>query len=332
VSEPKGVRLLVGGDRHDPEVANADLPRNSQGRALVGDKRNDENLITAQLHLLFLRFHNKVVELVLADPDVKRDDVFDEARRRVRWHYQWIVVHDFLGRILGDEPPAIDRLLFADHEQPYMPVEFSGAAFRFGHSMVRPDYTLREGFSVPIFRADGEDLRGFRPLPTDLVIDWENFFRVGAKPPQASKRIDLSLTAALAAVPPDGLPLAWLNLRRGRALGLPAGRDVAHAMQDVPVLSEDQLMHRVDGALDARSRAALGRETPLWYYVLREAELLGGGGLSLGPVGGRIVGEVLVGLLEADPSSYVQHWPEWKPTLGRDGDFTMPDLIELVGS
>jgi hypothetical protein len=97
------------------------------------------------------------------------------------------------------------------------------------------------------------------------------------------------------------------------------------------VLTEDQLMERVEAALDGRARAALGRETPLWYYVLREAELLGGGGLNLGPVGGRIVGEVLIGLLQADPSSYVQQWPDWKPELGRDGDFTMADLIAFVG-
>jgi hypothetical protein len=331
-AKPKGVRLLIGGDRRRRAVADVDLPRNAQGRALIGDKRNDENLITAQLHLLFLRFHNRVVDRVLDEADVAPDAVFDEARRQVRWHYQWIVAHDFLRQILGEPPPALEHGLFAGRDRPYMPVEFSAAAFRFGHSMVRPDYTLRRGVSLPIFqRGRGDDLSGFRPLPAHSVIHWPNFFKLDGTSPQMSKRIDLSLAGALSDVPPDGLPLAWLNLQRGRALGLPAGRKVARALK-VQVLSEEQLMDRVGDAVDVGARKALGRATPLWYYVLREAEILGGGGLRLGPVGGRIVGEVLVGLLEADPSSYVRQRPDWKPTLAGHDDFTMRDLIAFVGA
>jgi hypothetical protein len=108
--EPCGVKLLVGSNPKDPSLphdddrqpAPVDLPRNERGRALVGDARNDENLIVSQLHLLFIQFHNKVVDCLCAnESDLPATELFDEARRIVRWHYQWIVVHDLLERLAG---------------------------------------------------------------------------------------------------------------------------------------------------------------------------------------------------------------------------------------
>ncbi|HMJ36713.1 MAG TPA: heme peroxidase family protein [Baekduia sp.] len=329
-----GVKLLVDADPPDAAAAGLDLPRNHQHRALIGDARNDENLIIAQLHLLFLRFHNRVVDVVdAARPSLAAAELLEEAQRIVRWHYQWIVMHDFLPRIVGHPLPD-EHGAFAWRDEPFMPVEFSGAAFRFGHSMVRESYKLNDGPAVPVFRPrrrSGRHLGGARRLPRELEIDWERFFRLaGARPPTSSMQIDLSLSEALSELP-DGTALARRNLERGRALGLPAGRDVANAMGEEP-LTDDELLDPLPRRLDPTTREAMLHATPLWYYVLLEAQLRGGEGEHLGPVGGRIVAEVMVGLLEGDPQSYRRQWPEWTPELpgATAEDFTMGDLVHFT--
>jgi hypothetical protein len=211
-----------------------------------------------------------------------------------------------------------------------MPVEFSAAAYRFGHSMVRPRYDLnRANTKIPIF-AEADDpgpfdhLGGFRRLPFGWTIDWSLFFDVGHGEPQSSRKIDTKLSPPLFRLP-SGVDLqrhalASLNLRRGRALGLPCGQDVAEAMHVKP------MTHRELGL-----QGDLGDRTPLWYYLLREAEVHAGGE-HLGPIGGRIVAEVLVGLLEADPQSYLHQKPGWRPSLpaATAGDFTMADLVRFA--
>ena len=131
-----------------------DLPRNSQKTALIGDPRNDENLIVSQFHLALLRFHNKVVSDVKAElgPGYTAGEIFSEAQRVVRWHYQWLVIHEFLVKTVGGE--LVDDVLsnglrhFRWRNEPYIPVEFSVAAYRFGHSQVRPSYRANFGTSV----------------------------------------------------------------------------------------------------------------------------------------------------------------------------------------
>jgi Animal haem peroxidase len=325
-SEPDGgVRLLIGGTEAVP-----DLPRNHVGRALLGDARNDENLLVAQLHLLMLRFHNRVVDVLREReewPD--RWELFEEAQRLVRWHYQWLVVHDYLERVAGREAASAPPRWFQPQGEPAIPLEFSGAAFRFGHSMVRSDYLLAEsGQVVPLFARPGseEHLGGFRPLPASLVVDWSFLFS-----DFPSMRMDRRLAAPLRALPPDGASLPRLNLERAVALGLPSGPDVARAMGLEPLGADDLLLDR----LDPRTREALVRATPLWYYVLCEARSPAGlGGLRLGPVGATIVAEVLVGLLAADPHSYLRQWPAWTPGQGGlpgiTDDFTMVDLVRFT--
>ena len=343
-TERPGVKLLV--DCNPPgDYAAVDLPRNRQERALTGDPRNDENLILSQLHLLFIRFHNRVVECVLGDePRLTREELLDKAQRLVRWHYQWIVVNDFLRRVVDED--LVDAILARGPSRwrgrPAIPVEFSGAAFRFGHSMVRKSYVLRRGVTAEIFPIAGgspHDLTGFRRLPATHVIQWHRFFYdefvadTGLNP---SQRIDPLLDSPLGALPPEVSPdetsLALLNLRRGKALGLPAGSDVARAL-GVPRLTPQQFL-RDSFARDAPACALedLRAATPLWYYVLAEARALGKGGKRLGPVGGTIVAEVLIGLLEADPDSCLRRPRPWRPTLipGKD-DFTMVDLLAFVG-
>jgi hypothetical protein len=337
----RGVKLLVGHNDENAGFERDDLPRNQQGRALIGDPRNDENLIVSQLQLLFVRFHAKVVDRVRKATPLEGAELFAEAQRVVRWHYQWIVTHDFLERIAGKPVAAAafaGRRFFTWQNEPYMPVEFSGAAYRFGHSMVRQAYDLNEAIQdIPVFAdADKPDplehLGGFRRLPGAWSVDWSFFFKTSSRKPQSSRRIDTRLSPTLFKLP-TGLDsgrhaLAQLNLRRGRALGLPSGQDVAGAIGATPLAGSALGLDSID--LPAAGKAKLQAATPLWYYVLREAEV--GGGEQLGPVGGTIVAEVLVGLLQGDPLSYLRQRPGWKPELpaAQAGDFTIADLVKFT--
>lgn len=315
-----------------------DLPRNSRNRALIGDPRNDENGIVSQLQVAFLRLHNRVMkDLLTASPDVTPADRFAVAQRSVQWHYQWVVAHDFLRRTVGaglhdalllhtPDPDADGgsresvRLRYYRHKtNPYLPVEFSAAAYRFGHSQVRDEYSINGSFRRRLFDAGGDDFRGFQPLRPGWQASWPFFFEIDGTAPQLSRGIDASLALTLttlqgASGADADLPLR--NLLRGAALGLPTGQDMARRMGVEP-LPQNRL-----------APAAEGR-APLWFYVLREAQELTGGE-HLGPVGGRIVGETLLGLLRADPQSYLTLEPSWLPTLpARNGPaaFDMVDLL-----
>ncbi|HZO07702.1 MAG TPA: heme peroxidase family protein [Solirubrobacterales bacterium] len=334
--QPDRLRLLIDSSNKNGEP---DLQRNAQGVALIGDPRNDENIIVSQLQLAFLRFHNKVAERVAKDKSVPAARKFQETQKLVRWHYQWVILEDFLPRIVG-KGPLKDRVKrkgkgveislrwFKPKNNPFMPVEFSVAAYRYGHSQVRGRYDLNQIVqNVPIFLpkekvGELDDLRGFRPLPGAWTIDWSFFIGVPgqAKKPQLSRRIDAKLTKGLFDLP--GFPqaessLAFRNLKRGQALGLPSGQDVADAMELKPLGA---------GKLGAPV------PTPLWFYILKESGLKeSGGGQHLGPVGGGIVAEVLLGLLKGDRHSFVNAQPGWRPTLGpKAGKFTLADLIRFA--
>ena len=328
-------------DLHDPDkfligVNDAgrpdDLPRNAQGQALIADSRNDVHLIISQLHLAFLKFHNRIVDR-LHEHGLRGDAAGEEARRLATWHYQWIIVHEFLPLSVGEG--MVERILrdghliYAFKGQPFIPVEFADAAYRFGHPQIRGTYQLNDRASgLPIF----PDLAGTRPVPAAHVVDWARFFAIpGRRPPQASKRISPRLVHALIDLPesvvgdterPEQHSLAYRDLERGLNCDLPSGEAVARVI-DLDPLPKDAL-----------GLQALGwdGETPLWYYVLKEAEIQSGGE-RLGEVGGRIVAEVLLGLLEGDPHAYRNVNPHWRPTLPGTpaGDFTMADLLTFAG-
>jgi hypothetical protein len=328
--------LLVGrntGGEHEP----VDLPRNQQGRALIGDPRNDVHFIVSQLHLAFIRFHNAVVDRLRFSVEPGR--LFEEARRTVTWHYQWVVVHDFLARLVG--PDRLGEVLvtskrsgreraelafFTWRSQPFVPVEFSAAAYRFGHSMVRAEYRINDTLEVLPILTDIrvahalQHLGGFRTLPKGWTVQWKHLFPLERSTPQPSRRIDTRLAGTMRKLPPAvdqaRRSLGLLNMMRGRSLQLPSGQAVAAAM---------------DTAV-GNAELGLTGETPLWFYVLREAEVLEEG-RRLGPTGGRIVAEVLVGLLKGDPSSYLRRQPAWRPELPAEepGTFTMPDLLRFAG-
>ena len=311
-----------------------DLPRQADGTAIIGDPRNDENLIVSQLQVAYLRLHNKFIDDGLT---------FAQAQAQVRFHHQYVVVNDFLPRLVGqdlvtsllDIKPngnAKSRGTFykpGNPLRPMMPIEYSVAAYRFGHSMIRGEYEVHDQLTLPIFGQEGHDLRGSRPFPPDLRIDWNYFFELpGVQPPDdrnMARLIDTQLSMPLAFLPPtvvapaaDAITaLAARNLLRGKMLGLPSGQDVAKKMKITP-LTNDEL-----GLTDAR----WGGAAPLWFYILKESELLGGA--QLGPVGGRIIAEVILGLLTLRGSTYFNAKSGFKPAIA---NFKMGDLLQLAGA
>ena len=211
---------------------------------------------------------------------------------------------------------------------PYIPFEFADAAYRYGHAQIRDRYQVNEQFGpCPVF----PDLMGFGPVPPERTVDWALQIDVeGHAPAQRAKRIDSRLPAPLISLPTqisgsapgtDYASLANRDLQRGQAVGLASGEAIADHL-GVQALSAEQV------GLAERGWAG---ETPLWFYILKEAEVLQDGE-RLGPVGGRIVGEVLVGIIGADPESFRSVDPNWTPTLParRAGAYGLADILVPV--
>jgi hypothetical protein len=375
-----GVRMLLGrsltGNANDPKAR--DVPRNSPAtgpkRALIGDPRNDENVIVSQLQATFLRFHNRLADVLKAtDPED-----FPKVQQSVRWHYQWVVLNDFLRTIIGEEmlyailphlqsgKTVLEDLpklqFYHPTKESFMPVEFSVAAYRFGHSMVRPIYRLSDTVPpqeadkpendqrLPIFTVEKkESLVGFREFPGNWAVDWRLFFNMGPAPAFGKKRIqpaykiDSSLVNPLGTLPPSvatKVPsLAERNLLRGLRMGLPSGQAVARAL-GVPVIADEDLRVGKANEDDTPNNKrlvdfspAFKDNAPLWYYILAESQQVfvdNTTPIRLGPVGGRIVGEVFAGLLLNDPHSFLKQEPTWQPNkdfLNKDGQFGMAELI-----
>jgi Animal haem peroxidase len=324
-----------------------DLPRTEDGRAIIADPRNDENLIIAGLQAAVIRFHNNAVDRVRADGAATRAQAFAQARRLTTWHYQWIVVHEFLPLVVGSA--MVEDVLrrgsryYRPKGGPFIPVDFQGAAYRFGHSMVRPSYraNLQGDNGKPFFALIFDPSQAGKPDPDDLLggvrarrrfVGWQTFFDFGDGEVKPNKLIDTKLSTPLFNLPlgaiashdtPTSLPQR--NLLRQLTWSLPSGQSIARAMR-VPPLAPSDLS-------ELREYAHFDRSTPLWYYVLKEAELMADG-LRLGPVGGRIVAEVILGVLRMDGGSYFHARPAWQPTLpsrGAAADFRMVDFLTFAG-
>lgn len=328
-----------------------DLPRDASGQAIIGDPRNDENLIIAGLQVAFLKFHNAVVERTRSTTDLDDDGVFAEAKRIVTWHYQWLILKQFLPQFIG--PTMVNEILsqgrrFYTPGTATIPVEFQTSAFRFGHSMIRPSYRANlagdngDAFFGMVFdpgqfgQRDPQDMSGGHRAPRRF-IGWQTFFDFDDGEVKPNKTIDTRISTPLFQLPmgtidtsrgePIGpTSLATRNLLRHITWQIASGEHVAEQMGVAP-LSEGDLS-------DISSIAPrLSGATPLWLYILREAQLMHDG-RHLGAVGGRIVGEVFIGLLEMDPNSILNAGRDWRPSLPSrtgPGEFAMADLLTVAG-
>lgn len=331
---------------------NNDLPRReptsdpaTDREALIGDPRNDENTIVSQLHTAFLRAHNAIVD---------RGNDFTAARRLLRQHYQWMILHDFLSRIadpvIVERTIAENRFYTPEQDHFFMPIEFTAAAYRFGHTMVRADYDFNLNFNrsgdpntfpasldlLFTFTALSGELGSNDRLPDNWIIEWEHFI-AGEKLSNLARRFDTKLVEPLFTLRdfigqplPDEARLAVRNLLRGYLLRMPTGQAVAAALGLVP-LTPAELQGAAASEVQAAALAETGfdQTTPLWYYILAEAAHNGGG--HLGPVGSTIVAEVLIGLIRRSEDSVLAD-RYWAPTLGREeGKFDLEDLLSLAG-
>ena len=352
-----GPKLKIGsGGVHE------DVPREASGdgtyTALLGDPRNDENVIIAGLHCAHILFYNRVLD-ELSEFDLRhfpaaraadltnRHELFLIARQVTLWHYQWLLVNEHLPQIAGQQVVS-DVLRNGNHfynpprGDAFMPIEFGGAAYRFGHSMVRPSYRANftsgtgdstnataDPFFALVFDAteadfsappsyDRDDLLGGFPAPR-RYIGWQTFFDFGDGQVKNNKKIDPTISSVLFTLPIPAIAphtqtsptvLPQRNLLRQLTWGLPSGQAVARAMRVDPLSVAD--LSEIGSVY-----TPFAVSTPLWYYILAEAKAVAGG-LNLGPVGGRIVTETLVGLLRADPTSYLAVQPRFTPFLGTE--------------
>ena len=343
--EFRGVKLLTGADSGTDdtpatELQKNDLARAINGRAVIGDPRNDENRIISQMHLAMINFYNRVVDKL--HEKYEGAELFEEARRLATWHYQWVIVHDFLVKMCGE---ALVKDILGNGRQCYqatfgdafIPVEFSVAAYRFGHLMVPQKIQIQKNENaLEIF---GTFLgRGFQPLSTEkAIVDWLELIESDAgRQVQMAEKMNTKMAPDLLALPffnPDKeeVSLAVRNLLRGQTFLLPSGENIARAMGR----SDTEIKAVVDNAVSvAGSEIDLSAGLPLWFYIMNEAEIIGresasgsfDRGEGLGPVGGRIVAETLIGLIELDPRSYMAVNRNWEPS----DDLNVSTLIEML--
>jgi Animal haem peroxidase len=363
---------LTGGD---PNAR--DLPRNgaTPARALIGDPRNDENSIVSQLQGLFHRFHNRTLKENAGLP-------FGQVQKLVRFHYQYVLLNDFLPRVVHSSVIADlktngrydpKKLKFFHWKNgPFMPVEFSVASYRLGHSMIRPGYRLNDNVLLPIFPVSSppatpapllEGLTGFRAMIPAWGIDWGRFIDVDVRTYDGSDadnknrlqfayRIDTSVVNPLsnlpAAVAANPSSLAERNLLRGWRLGIPSGQHVAHAMGVKPMADKDILIGKGVDKPDPTEMPfsitnvspIFANNCPLWTYILAEAmahqetvkipvkESISITTPRLGPVGGRIVAEVFLGLIFGDNHSLLSLQPDWQPK--NNPNFALKDFVNYA--
>jgi hypothetical protein len=326
-----------------------DVPREATGRAIIADPRNDENIIISGLQAAMILAHNRLVDdLRSGHPEISTEDAYGIARRTLTWHYQWIIVYEFLPQIVGSS--IVERLLIDGPrfyrprtDDAFIPVEFQ-MAYRMGHSMVRPSYranfTGHSGapFFAMVFQptvgstSDPDDLRGGVRSPRRFV-GWTTFFRFPGfeADVRPNKRIDTRLSTPLYDLPlgaiASGAPptsLAERNLLRHLTWSIPSGQAIARHMglAVLPPRAFSEL---------AAVHERFVTSTPLWYYVLKEAALFADG-RRLGPVGSRLVAEVFIGLLQSDSESFLNARVPFTPSLGSvPGQFTMIDLLTYAG-
>lgn len=300
-----------------------DYKRRADGSAIINEPRNDENEVISQIQVAIMKAHNRLIDAGLS---------FEDARQTLIDAYQQAIVDDFLPHITSPvDAKLVDKL---DPKKQGTPVEFSVAAYRFGHSMVRKAYVLNETTGkIQVFNAAGVDLHGGRPIPAGRQIDWSEFFAdlpnaaTDPNPINFPRRIDTLISSGLFVLPIPGAEatgsnvLAFRNMSRGVFYGLPSGQAVA-AELGFPVITPETL----------NLGPGFETGTPLWMYVLAESERMTNGE-RLGPTGSTIVqagfqtalkqGEKLVkGRVDPAQASLIR---------GADGAMSVSDLFVFAG-
>lgn len=349
-------RLLTGSDYDYPSSVipnwenRDDLPRTPKGTAIIGDPRNDENRIISQIQLSFLRFHNKVVD---------SGKTFTKARRIVTWHYQWIVVNDFLRTICGDW--VVDDILSNGRKvyrpeclgagEPFVPIEFAAAAYRFGHTMIPQKLRVKvEGPQHVILDKESMLGKGFEPVTNlDAVVEWAALLDSGNGVFERAGAMDVKLPEALldlSFIPPE-VPvikrsLAVRNLLRAQSFLIPSGEQIAKAM--IQSGAKEIKPEMIKAVHAETKKLGFFKATPLWVYILAEGKAVGRldkikNGQKrftkcegLGPVGARFVAEVIIGLIELDSRSFIGANRNWTPLdtadkVGTDGVASLYQLL-----
>jgi len=315
-----------------------DLARTAEGVAIIGDPRNDENRIVSQLQLAFIKCYNAYyADFEVKYPNRGAKEIYELARQKLTWQYHWVILHEFLPQMVGEatvrKVRSEGRKFYTPCSGSYIPVEFSAAAYRFGHSMIKNFMRLKTG-GPPFELFSAEIGQGFRPVQDiQEVVEWAAFFDIDGTFQRAGQ-MDTRMAADLLQLPPFVPPprsLAERNLKRGQSFLLPSGETVARCMGRSP----EEIKFVRDFALNLVADfdgIDLDLGIPLWFYLLAEAECIGRRDLDgnkpgegLGPVGGIIVAEVLVGLMEMDNHSFLNVDRNWMPS---NGEATMNDLLQ----
>ena len=348
--------MLLGrvGGHHGWDDNPYDLARNCKGRALIGDPRNDENIIVSQVQGAFIALHNILMSHVVDKNDTGKDvhdcaamgvrsEVWDQAmppslhdfeqvRRFIRLHYQYIILNDFMPSFV--DPKVIESTLDHDpfHDKgPIMPAEFSVAAYRFGHATVQPEYSMRKGEDpIHLFQMH----KGFGPRGSQHDLEFAQFFDVAGTRAQKALPVGTKMADTLFQLPdnivkgeldwggykidePKAKKLALRNILRDRtSILLPSGQQMARSMHGISELAPPKILK--DNHID---------KTPLWFYCLQEAEERGKGKLT--GVGGSIVASVIIRLLKLDPES-VLNVPGFTPWSGFGDKCNMANMMAFV--
>ena len=337
------------------ETFQNDLPRfENSPKANIVDERNDENLAVAQTQVALMKFHNAVATHIVGGNDTS--ERFEKAREITTHHYQWMILHDFLPKIIKE---AVLNTVLKENKfyrpQPdnvFMPLEFSVAAYRTGHSMIRDSYQWNRIFNDDvnaIFRASlanlslftgngglGGFIHGRKHLPSDWLINWNHFFDIDDSGKQEkfnfAKKIDPTISSSLGFLNPGvstytrKTSLPALDIFRARALNLPTGQEVSDKISGQQALKPDQIADLLPDNL----KAEFSENTPLWFYLLAEAEV-NEGGETLGEIGSQIIAETFVGLLKIDKFSILNNdFSPDKELTNEKGFFGMPEMLKFI--
>ncbi len=324
-----------------------DLPRTVAGQAIIGDPRNDENMFVAQMHLVFLRLHNRFL--------IGRN--FEAAQQETRFHYQYVVWHDFLQRVCDPDVFNFANNALFDKKLPKcthiidecfclcMPVEFAVAAFRFGHTLVRSQFPANPQNPVVDLFDERFGTDGFGPVPPELTVDWKCLLDIDdCKQYVRTKAFDHLLADELIRMPDPVVgrfasesdrSLAFRNLLRSFVLGLPSGQLAAQKMAEkgYPIDSmQDLKLEEIPGwgCLPNDVRQRLQLHTPLFLYLMREAGVVGAG-KRLGKLGSAILLEVFGAMLVHGKETFL-HYPNWSPNpcLIKNSRLTLADLVRFA--